>query len=37
MYSHHQANIQGNTKKWELLKNATKIEEIKQKKCIDRN
>jgi len=29
--------IQGDTKKWELLKNPTKIEEIQQKKLIDRN
>jgi hypothetical protein len=31
------AKIQGNTKKWELLKNPTKIEEIQQKNFIDRN
>jgi len=29
--------IQGDTKKRELLKNPTKIEEIQQKKIIDRN
>ena len=29
-------NIQDDTKKWELLKNPTKIEEIQEKK-IDRN
>ena len=29
--------IQGDTKKWELLKNPTKIEEIQEKKFIDRN
>jgi hypothetical protein len=29
--------VQGDTKKRELLKNPTKIEEIQQKKCIDRN
>jgi hypothetical protein len=29
--------MQGDTKKRELLKNPTKIEEIQQKKCIDRN
>ena len=28
---------QGDTKKRELLKNPTKIEEIQEKKCIDRN
>ena len=27
----------GDTKKWELLKNPTKIEEIQEKKFIDRN
>jgi len=31
------ALVQGDTKKWELLKNPTKIEEIQQKKFIDRN
>jgi hypothetical protein len=30
-------DIQGDTKKREILKNPTKIEEIQQKKCIDRN
>jgi len=30
-------NIQGDTKKRELLKNPTKIEEIQEKKFIDRN
>jgi len=29
--------LQGDTKKWELLKNPTKIEEIQEKKFIDRN
>ena len=29
--------IQGDTKKWELLENPTKIEEIQEKKIIDRN
>ena len=29
--------VQGDTKKWELLKNPTKIEEIQEKKIIDRN
>ena len=29
--------IQSDTKKWELLKNPTKIEEIQEKKFIDRN
>ena len=29
--------IQGDTNKWELLKNPTKIEEIQEKKFIDRN
>ena len=29
--------IQSDTKKWELLKNPTKIEEIQGKKNIDRN
>jgi len=29
--------IQGDTKKREILKNPTKIEEIQEKKCIDRN
>ena len=29
--------IQGDTKKRELLKNPTKIEEIQEKKIIDRN
>ena len=29
--------IQGDTKKRELLKNATKIEEIQEKKFFDRN
>ena len=29
--------VQGDTKKWELLKNPTKIEEIQEKKFIDRN
>ena len=29
--------IQDDTKKWELLKNPTKIEEIQEKKFIDRN
>jgi hypothetical protein len=29
--------IQGDTKKQELLKNPTKIEEIQEKKFIDRN
>jgi hypothetical protein len=27
----------GDTKKWELLKNPTKIEEIQEKKFTDRN
>jgi len=31
------AMIHGDTKKWELLKNRTKIEEIQEKKFIDRN
>ena len=31
------AHIQGDTKKRELLKNPTKIEEIQQKNFIDRN
>ena len=31
------AQIQGDTKKRELLKNPTKIEEIQEKKFIDRN
>ena len=30
-------NVQGETKKRELLKNPTKIEEIQEKKIIDRN
>ena len=30
-------NIQGDTKKWELLKNPTKFEELQEKKFIDRN
>ena len=30
-------NVQGDTKNWELLKNPTKIEEIQEKKFIDRN
>jgi len=30
-------DIQGDTKKRELLKNPTKIEEIQEKKIIDRN
>ena len=30
-------HIQSDTKKWELLKNPTKIEEIQEKKIIDRN
>jgi hypothetical protein len=29
--------VEGDTKKWELLKNPTKIEEIQEKKFIDRN
>jgi hypothetical protein len=29
--------IQGDTKKGEILKNPTKIEEIQEKKIIDRN
>jgi len=29
--------IKSDTKKWELLKNPTKIEEIQEKKFIDRN
>ena len=29
--------VQDDTKKWELLKNLTKIEEIQEKKFIDRN
>jgi len=29
--------LQSDTKKWELLKNPTKIEEIQEKKIIDRN
>ena len=29
--------IQSDTKKWELLKNPTKIEEIQEKKFMDRN
>ena len=29
--------VQGDTKKWELLKNPAKIEEIQEKKIIDRN
>jgi len=29
--------IQSDAKKWELLKNPTKIEEIQEKKFIDRN
>jgi len=29
--------IQDGTKKWELLKNPTKIEEFQEKKIIDRN
>jgi len=29
--------VQGDTKKWELMKNPTKIEEIQEKKSIDRN
>jgi len=29
--------LQGDTKKWELLKNPTKIEEIQKQKIIDRN
>ena len=29
--------VQGDTKKWELLKTPTKIEEIQEKKFIDRN
>jgi len=32
-----QTIVQGNTKEWELLKNPTKIEEIQEKKFIDRN
>jgi len=31
------SKIQGDTKKQELLKNPTKIEEIQEKKIIDRN
>jgi hypothetical protein len=31
------SKTQGDTKKWELLKNPTKIEEIQEKKFIDRN
>ena len=31
------AHVQGDTKKRELLKNPTKIEEIQEKKIIDRN
>jgi len=30
-------DIQGDTKKWELLETPTKIEEIQEKKFIDRN
>jgi hypothetical protein len=30
-------HTQGDTKEWELLKNSTKIEEIQEKKFIDRN
>ena len=29
--------VQSDTKKWEILKNPTKIEEIQEKKFIDRN
>jgi len=29
--------VQGDTKKWELLKNPTKIEETQEKKITDRN
>jgi len=32
-----QVHVQGDTKKLELLKNPTKIEEIQEKKIIDRN
>jgi len=30
-------DIQGDTKKWELLKNPTKIEEMQQQNFIDKN
>ena len=36
-YKNALQKVQGDTKKWELLKNPTKIEEIEEKKFIDRN
>ena len=35
--NNNSGKVQGDTKKRELLKNPTKIEEIRQKKIIDRN
>jgi hypothetical protein len=34
---HQDCIVQGDTKKWELLKNPTKIEEMQQKNFIDKN